>query len=93
MFVFLAIITILTSTFIPAMTGSGSAGLTQAMGGGSGVKTEEITPIFFAATIVQGFFSGLVAGVFEVGKVSSGVKHMFIIVLVTWFVFKFMIGV
>ena len=55
------------------------------------IKKDDIVPIFFASTVLQGFFSGLVAGVFEDGKFSSGVKHMFIIVLSTWVLFKFFI--
>jgi hypothetical protein len=63
------------------------------MGGSGQIKAEEITPVFFYATIIQGFGSGIVAGVFEEGSFSAGVKHVFIMVLVSWIVFKFMIGV
>jgi len=93
MFVFLVIVMVLCKQFLPAMAGEGSAGLSSAMGKGSGIKAEDITQVFFYATMMQGFFSGLVAGVFEDGNLSSGVKHMFIIVLVSWFMFKFVVGV
>lgn len=93
MFVFLAIIAILCTSFIPAMTGEGVEGLSGAVGAGSTVKTEEINMIFYFATLVQGLGSGIVAGVFEDGKFTSSVKHVFIIVLVCWFAFKIMLGV
>ncbi len=91
-FVFLAIIAILCTSFIPSMTGSGTAGLQGAMGGGS-VSQEEILPIFYYASIIQGLGSGLVAGVFEDGNFSSSVKHVFVLVFVSWFAFKLLLGV
>jgi len=90
-FVFLAIIAILCVSFIPSMTGSSTAGLQGTMGGGS-VRQEEILPIFYFATLVQGFGSGLVAGVFEDGNLSSSVKHIFILVFVNWIAFKILLG-
>jgi flagellar protein FlaJ len=91
-FVFLAIIAILCSSFIPAMTGSGAQGMQGALGGGS-VQQEDILPIFYYATLIQGFGSGLVAGVFEDGDYSSSVKHVFILVLVNWIAFKVLLGI
>ena len=35
---------------------------------------------------------GIVTGVFEQGNVASGVKHMFIMILITWLIFKFIVG-
>jgi flagellar protein FlaJ len=96
MFVFLAIVGILCVKFIPAMTGSGMAGLGSAMGsggGGSSVNPKDITAIFYFASLVQGFGSGFVAGVFEDGNFTSGVKHVFIMVLSSWIMFKLFMGV
>jgi len=90
-FVFLAIIAILCSSFIPAMTGSSAQGMQGALGGGS-VRQEDILPIFYYATLIQGLGSGLVAGVFEDGNFSSSVKHVFILVLVNWIAFKVLLG-
>jgi flagellar protein FlaJ len=94
MFVFLAIIAILCMKFIPAMTGSGSAGLGAALGGGTAsTDTKTVTTVFYFACLVQGFGSGLVAGVFEDGYITSGIKHVFVMVLSSWFFFKFFLGV
>ncbi len=94
MFVFLAIIAILVGTFIPAMLGEGTEGLSATMGKfGAGIKAADVTLVFYAAIMTQSIGSGLVAGFFENGHLESSVKHIFIMVLVSWFVFKFIIGV
>lgn len=94
MFVFVAILLILCTSFIPAMTGEGAEGMQGIMGGGAGAVTqEEITAVFYFAALVQGFGSGIVAGVFEDGHFTSGVKHMFIMVGISWILFKILLGV
>jgi flagellar protein FlaJ len=94
MFVFLAIVLILCTSFIPAMVGGeGSQGMQGIMGGGSMVSESEITGTFYLACIVQSFGSALVAGVFEDGRFSSSVKHIFIMVFITWLSFKLLLGV
>ena len=94
MFVFLAIIAILVGTFIPALVGEGTAGLSSTMGGLGGTFGEgDIVQVFYSAIIIQSIGTGLVAGIFEDGHLESSVKHIFIMVLSSWFVFKFFIGV
>lgn len=74
--------------------GAGTAGLATATPGmGGGISSSQIIPIFFYAALIQGFGSGLVAGVFEEGNLPAGIKHAFIIVLVTWLTFKSIIGI
>lgn len=94
MFVFLAIVLILCTSFIPAMVGGeGSQGMQGIMGGGNKVSEREISSMFYLACIVQAFGSALVAGVFEDGRFSSSVKHIFIMVFSTWLMFKLTLGV
>lgn len=93
MFVFLAIVLILCTSFIPAMTGSnGAQGMQGIMGGGSNASKDEITFVFYMSCIVQAFGSAVVAGIFEDGHLSSGVKHIFIMVFTSWFAFKILLG-
>jgi len=92
MFVFLAIIAILAGVFIPVITGEGAEGLSATMGGTSVLSQVAILQAFYFATIVQSVGTGLVAGVFEDGHIESSVKHVFIMVIVSWIVFKFLIG-
>jgi flagellar protein FlaJ len=94
MFVFLAILLILCTSFIPAMVGGGGADMQAVMGKGSNpVSLQEITTTFFYACIIQGFGSGIVAGIFEDGTFTASVKHVFIMVFISWFMFKFSLGV
>jgi flagellar protein FlaJ len=94
MFVFLAIVLILCTSFIPAMVGGeGNQGMQGVMGGGSIASQDEITGVFYAACLVQAFGSALVAGVFEDGRYTSSVKHIFIMVFATWLMFKLTMGV
>jgi hypothetical protein len=94
MFVFLAIVLILCTSFIPAMVGGeGSQGMQGVMGGGSNASQDEISGVFYLACLVQAFGSALVAGVFEDGRYTSSVKHIFIMVFVTWILFKLLLGV
>jgi hypothetical protein len=92
MFVFLAIIAILAGVFIPVITGEGAEGLSVTMGGTGVLSQVAILQAFYFATIVQSVGTGLVAGVFEDGHLESSVKHVFIMVIVSWMVFKFLIG-
>lgn len=94
MFVFLAIVLILCTSFIPAMVGTkGTAGMQGIMGGSSHASRQDISGMFYLACLVQAFGSALVAGVFENGQFSSSVKHIFIMVFTTWLSFKMLMGV
>ena len=90
MFVFLAILLILCTSFIPAMTGEG---MDFGNTGVQPIQAEDVYQVFFFAAVIQGFGSGLVAGVFEDGHISSGAKHLFIMVGVSWILFKILLGV
>jgi len=91
MFVFLVIMIVLCKSLLPAMLGQGSTELAGAMGKGSGISQIEITYLFFYATLIQTIGMGAVTGVFEEGNVLSGVKHIFIMILITWIIFKFLV--
>ena len=91
MFVFQAIIAILSGVFLPTITGTESQQFSAAMGG-KGISHAALLQVFYFATIVQGIGTGLVAGIFEDGHIETSVKHIFIMVFVSWFVFKFLVG-
>ncbi len=93
MFVFMAIIAMLAAVFIPTITGEAAQGLSTAVGGQGDISQSGIIQVFYFATIVQSVGTGVVAGVFEDGHLQSSVKHVFILLLVTWMVFKFIVGV
>jgi flagellar protein FlaJ len=91
MLVFMAIIGILAGVFIPTITGSEAQGLSQTMGG-SVINQAEIIKVFYFATLAQSMGTGLVAGIFEDGHFESSVKHIFILVFISWIVFKFIVS-
>ena len=94
-FVFLAVVAIVCSTFLPAMMQSNISELSS-VGGlsvGMGANPKEMLSLLYYAAVIQSFGSGMVAGIFENGEYSSGIKHAFILVLVSWILFKFLIHV
>jgi flagellar protein FlaJ len=91
MLVFLVVIVILCKTLIPAMLGQGHGGLSIVMGSSGNITQYDITFAFFITTIIQGAGMGVVTGVFEEGKITAGIKHIFIMVFITWFIFKFFV--
>jgi len=91
--VFLMIILVLCKSLLPAMTGTAGA---QFQSGAMKVGTAtmsmlDVSQLFFTAALIQTGLMGLVTGVFEEGTIVSGVKHSFIMLLVTWLVFKLFI--
>ena len=91
MLVFLVVIVILCKSLIPAMLGQGHGGISTLIGGSGNITQYDITLAFFITTIIQGAGMGVVTGVFEEGKIAAGYKHIFIMVFITWFIFKFFV--
>jgi hypothetical protein len=89
--VFLLIMLVLCKSLLPAMTGEGSGDLASAMHKTAAITQTHVTEMFYFAALVQSAGMGAVTGVFEEGNVISGVKHMFIMILVTWIVFKLIV--
>jgi len=89
MSVFLMIIIILCVTLLPNMIGTAPPEGTSGGGFGSpDLELKDVAQTFFTAALFQSAFMGLVAGVFEEGEVVAGVKHTFIMLIITWLIFK-----
>ncbi|WP_407356835.1 type II secretion system F family protein [Methanolobus sp. WCC5] len=92
-FVFLFVIAMLTSTFVPTMAEAGKAAAAAGAGNqfiGS-FNPAEYTRLMMHTAIIQGFMSGLVAGQMGESSVFQGLKHSIILTLVAWVVFTFVI--
>ncbi|KYK23292.1 hypothetical protein AYK21_02800 [Thermoplasmatales archaeon SG8-52-2] len=89
--VFLLIILVLCKSLLPSMITEGASGMSTAMGKPSDMTLLDVTNLFYYAALVQTGGMGIIAGVFEEGDIVSGVKHMFIMILVSWMIFKFMV--
>lgn len=91
--VFVFVIYILVTTFLSVMANAGSAASTTsgaAQFGGS-VDLPLYTRIFTHAALIQGFFSGLVAGQMGEGRVVAGLKYSIVMLLIAWVMFRFFV--
>jgi len=95
-FVFLAVIYIINSTIIAEFLrlqtqlpqGTGSIGTSNISI--SNLDRLSINNVFFSFVLVQSIGGGLLGGFMMDGKISSGVRFGFVLVLISFFVFKFM---
>jgi flagellar protein FlaJ len=88
--VFLLIVVLICVTLLPNLTGANTMSFEGTISTG-GPQLTEITSIFFACAIVQSLGMGTVAGVFENGEIQSGAKHIFLMGLITWVIFKLLV--
>ncbi|MCD4703430.1 MAG: type II secretion system F family protein [Methanosarcinaceae archaeon] len=92
-FVFIFVILMLSSKFVPVMAEAGQAA--SAAGAGNqfigSFDPGTFTRILFHASVIQGFVSGLVAGQMGEGEVSAGLKHSLILMITAWAAFTLMI--
>ena len=94
-FVFIAVILIINSTIIAAFLDVQSKMPSTKTISPSNLQIAHIDPLaiknaFFAFVIVQSIGGGLLGGFMMDGKISSGIRFGFVLVLVSFFVFKFM---
>jgi archaeal flagellar protein FlaJ len=93
-FVFVFVIYILVTTFLTVMATAGSAA--SGVGGGAArfgaaIDLALYGRLFAHAAILQGLFSGLVAGQMGEGRAVAGLKYSIIMVLIAWIMFRFFV--
>jgi len=87
-FVFIATIMILNTTFLPRMVEAGSQVNAEAAGienMPTTIQTDMIPQvqfIFVAAVVIHAFGDGILAGVLQDGRVTNGMRHSFIMLLI-----------
>jgi len=90
--VFLFVIAILVSTFLSTMA---TAGATAAASGAQGfigkIDIDVYKRLFAHAAMLQGFFSGLVAGQMGEGRFIAGLKYSALMLIIAWVTFRFFI--
>lgn len=95
--VFVAIVFILSSTFLPVMASAGSkVQATKAARSAVMLKGFDLLKynrLFFHSAVIQGFCSGLIAGQMGEGNVLSGLKHSLIMMAISYLIFTILIGV
>ncbi len=86
-FCFLFIAVILSRSFLPMLSMQGSI-----LGMGKGLGAGEIKQLMLHAALLNGFFSGLIAGEITDGSIASGVKHSIIMLLAAYMTFSLAVG-
>lgn len=94
-FVFVFVIAVMTGTFLKTMAEAGAAvaatGTAGAGAFGASIDMFFYTRLFSHAAMIQGFFSGLVAGQMGEGNATAGLKYSVIMLVVAWVGFRFFI--
>lgn len=92
--VFLGIIYMLFTSLLPPLfeafrstAGMGGAGMPF----GTTLKEEDISSLLLQATVFQSLFCGLMAGQMGEGNILAGLKHVLLMLLITWMLFTFFI--
>ncbi|MFB6242212.1 MAG: type II secretion system F family protein [Candidatus Nanosalina sp.] len=84
-FIFIGIIVVLSKTLLPALA------KTKTRGGSGSFELASIKNLMFYMALIQGSFSGAMAGKVGKGKVIAGVKHSIVMVTAAILIFYFMI--
>jgi flagellar protein FlaJ len=89
-FVFLAVILVINSTIFTALYDLQGQMDGQAVGGMqiAAIDPSAVKDMFFTFIFVQSLGGGLLGGFMMEGRLSSGIKQAFILVLVSFIVFK-----
>ncbi|MDI6887107.1 MAG: type II secretion system F family protein [Candidatus Thermoplasmatota archaeon] len=88
-FVFLAVVIILNAVFLPAMAQhSVTAGAEGAVVAKPELDLEELKMIYLGGAITQGIGDGILIGIIDTGRVASGLRHSFIMVLLGFIVMR-----
>ncbi len=89
---FLFVIAILVSSFLSTMATAGAAAAAAGAHGFMGkIDLFVYKRLFSHAAMLQGFFSGLVAGQMGEGRFIAGLKYSAIMLIVAWITFRFFI--
>ncbi|MFA5236243.1 MAG: type II secretion system F family protein [Methanoregula sp.] len=96
-FVFLFVVAVLSTQFLPVLANIGTTGLSSATAGplsGIGsVPIKALDRLLYHACLVQALFSGLIAGQMGESSLSSGVKHSCILLIIALVTFNFILVV
>ena len=90
--VFLFVIAILVSTFLTTMATAGASAASAGARGFMGqIDLFQYKRLFTHAGLLQGFFSGLVAGQMGEGRLIAGLKYSAVMLFIAWVTFRFFI--
>ena len=85
-FVFIFVILMLSTRFVPVMFEASQAVAGSSAGGSfiGSFDPDNFIRVLYHASVIQGFMSGLVAGQLGESRISAGLKHSFILTFIAW---------
>jgi archaeal flagellar protein FlaJ len=96
-FVFLGVAAILYGSFAPQIVASSQA--VESLGaqpvgglGGQGLRLDQYRLFYFAGAVIQGIGDGILAGMLGTGRAGLGLRHAFLMVLITYVTFAFLLA-
>jgi len=92
--VFIFVVAIIDTQFLPVLTHINTAGIPTTAGAFSGLKgisIDTFSRLMYHACLLQAFFSGLIAGQMGESSINAGLKHAAIMVTIALIVFNFVI--
>ena len=90
-FVFLAVIVILSATFLPEFAKATESVSSVGSISFGKISLEEYKFIYICTAIVQAIGNGVVAGLLGEGKIAAGLRHGTVMVIVTYILFRLII--
>ena len=92
-FVFIFVIAVLTTQFLPVLANVSIAGVpaSGALTGIGSVPVKTISRLLYHACLVQAIFSGLIAGQMGESSLSAGVKHSCILLIIALVIFNYVL--
>ena len=94
-FVFVFVVAILTTQFLPVIAQIGPSGI-QASGpiaGLGAIPIKAFDRLLYHACLIQAFFSGLIAGQMGESSLAAGVKHSCVMLIIALVIFSFIIAI
>jgi flagellar protein FlaJ len=93
--VFLFVVAVLTTQFLPVLSHMGTTGLTSvgSLSGFGSVPVKTLDRLLYHACLVQALFSGLIAGLMGESSLAAGVKHACILLVTALVTFNFILVV
>jgi len=92
-FVFLFVVGVLTTQFLPVLAHINTAGLptTGALAGLGSIPIQTFSRLLYHACLIQALFSGLIAGQMGESSLSAGVKHSCVLLIIALVAFNFIL--
>ena len=94
-FVFLFVVAILATQFLPVLAHIGVTGVETAgpLSGLGSVPVKAFDRLLYHACLMQALFSGLIAGQMGEASLSSGIKHSCVMLVISLVAFNFVLGI